>query len=295
MSEFAERERLEKIENALERYLPEKVCTQAELYRAMRYSLLCGGKRIRPVLLLEFCRLCGGNENSALPYACAVEMIHTYSLIHDDLPCMDDDDMRRGRPSNHKQFGEAMALLAGDALLTQAFALMMEDEAVKGVGAERAARAAGILANRAGAPGMVGGQVIDLASEGKKISLEDLEEMDRLKTGNLIIAACTMGCVLGGGGDQEISAASQYAQAVGLAFQVVDDILDVTGDESDLGKKTGSDGIHDKCTYVSLLGLEKAQKKADELTEQALSALDSFPGDTSYLRNLAEILRRRTH
>lgn len=293
MTNLRQKEYLAMIEDRLKKYLPGEDLNQADLFNAMRYSLLAGGKRIRPILVLEFCRACGGDEKSALPFACAVEMIHTYSLIHDDLPCMDNDDMRRGRPSNHKVFGEDIALLAGDALLTMAFETMLSKEAVEAVGAQRAAQAAGILADAAGARGMVGGQVIDLMSEGRTISLETLKMMDECKTGALIVAAAKMGCVLGGADEKQLSAAESYAKAIGLAFQILDDILDVTGDTQTLGKPVGSDTENDKCTYVTLMGLDGAEKAAGELTEIAVSALDCFKHDGEFLIQLAQELAFR--
>ncbi|WP_416200876.1 MAG: Farnesyl-diphosphate synthase [Thermocaproicibacter melissae] len=281
------------VEEALARYVPETTLMQSELFRAMRYSLLAGGKRIRPILVLEFCGLCGGDQEAALPFACAVEMIHTYSLIHDDLPCMDNDDMRRGKPSNHVVFGEAQALLAGDALLTRAFEVMLSSESIRLVGAEKAANAAGALAFAAGAYGMAGGQAIDLMSEGKQISIETLQKMDECKTGALIRAAAKMGCILAGAESNLIRAADEYAAAVGFAFQIVDDILDVKGNAETLGKPIGSDKEKEKSTYVSLLGMEKAQKAVSQLTEDAVRTLDAFSGDTSYLRTLAMELARR--
>ncbi|WBY64816.1 polyprenyl synthetase family protein [Thermocaproicibacter melissae] len=281
------------VEEALARYVPETTLMQSELFRAMRYSLLAGGKRIRPILVLEFCGLCGGDQEAALPFACAVEMIHTYSLIHDDLPCMDNDDMRRGKPSNHVVFGEAQALLAGDALLTRAFEVMLSSESIRLVGAEKAANAAGALAFAAGAYGMAGGQAIDLMSEGKQISIETLQKMDECKTGALIRAAAKMGCILAGAESNLIRAADEYAAAVGFAFQIVDDILDVKGNAETLGKPIGSDKEKEKSTYVSLLGMEKAQKAVSQLTEDAVRTLDAFNGDTSYLRTLAMELARR--
>ena len=279
--------------DALDRYVPETSLMQSELFRAMRYSLLAGGKRIRPVLVLEFCGLCGGDQEAALPFACAVEMIHTYSLIHDDLPCMDNDAMRRGKPSNHVVYGEAQALLAGDSLLTMAFETMLSPESVRGVGAQRAAEAAGVLAAAAGAYGMAGGQAIDLMSEGKKIPMETLQKMDECKTGALIRAAAKMGCILAGAESRLVRAADEYAAAVGFAFQIVDDILDVQGDEKSLGKPIGSDREKDKSTYVSLLGMERAGNAVRGLTDTACKALHAFPGDTAYLRGFAEELAVR--
>lgn len=260
------------IEEGLKRYLPGTDCVQASVCEAMAYSLLDAGKRIRPVLLLEFCSLYGGDVNSALPFACALEMIHSYSLIHDDLPCMDDDDLRRGKPSCHKRFGEATALLAGDALLTNAFETALSDDSAA-IPSGRRLRAVKLLANRAGVAGMIGGQVIDLESESKRVPVETLEQMDELKTGALISAACQLGCVLAGATDDMISSAGEYARCIGLAFQIVDDILDATSSSQALGKPVGSDLNNDKSTYVSLLGLEESRRLVDELTENAVAIL----------------------
>lgn len=279
MSSLSERQLalLNKVETSLDAYVPAGNPLYQNLIDSMRYSLLDGGKRIRPLLTLEFCALSGGRAEDAMPFGCALEMIHTYSLIHDDLPCMDDDDMRRGRPSNHKAYGEDTALLAGDALQAHAFATMLSDEAIAGVGGDRAAKAAFCLAKAAGAYGMVGGQVIDLASEGQKVSVEVLKQMHACKTGALISAACEMGCVIGGASAEQVEAARLFAANIGLAFQVVDDILDVTSTTEELGKKVGSDADNKKSTYVTELGLEKAQDLAGSLTEEAIKALDIFP------------------
>lgn len=293
MNNLRQKEYITMIDRKLAEYLPEEDLMQADLLHAMRYSLLAGGKRIRPILVLDFCRICGGEEKNALPFACAVEMIHTYSLIHDDLPCMDDDDMRRGRPSNHKVFGESMALLAGDGLLTLAFETMLSEETIRLVGAERAAKAAGILAAAAGAHGMIGGQVIDLMSEGRVIPLDTLKKMDECKTGALIVAAAKMGCILGGATEEQLAAAENYARAIGVAFQIVDDILDVTGNTETLGKPIGSDRENDKCTYVTLMGLENAKKAVDNLTLEAVDSLACFGRDANYLIELAKKLAER--
>lgn len=285
---------LSSVEYSLRRYVPEEGLLQAELFRAMRYSLLAGGKRLRPVLVLEFCGLCGGDQEAALPFACAVEMIHTYSLIHDDLPCMDDDGMRRGKPSNHVVFGEAQALLAGDSLLTLAFQTMLSPESVEAAGAQRAAAAAGELASAAGPYGMAGGQAIDLMSEGKSISLETLQAMDEAKTGALIRASAKMGCLLAGAAPARLAAADRYAAALGFAFQIVDDILDVEGDTAVLGKPAGSDAENGKSTYVSLLGMDRARRAAKELTRTSLEALDIFGSDADYLRGLTRSLATRS-
>ena len=268
------------IETALKHYLPQTGGLQERLVQSMTYSLLDGGKRIRPILVLEFNRLCGGSQEAAMPFACAVEMVHTYSLIHDDLPCMDNDDMRRGKPSNHKLYGEDMALLAGDALQALAFEVMLSEESIAKAGAHRAASAAGILGKAIGA-------------EGTKIPLETLRKMDEGKTGALISACVQMGCVLGGGSEKELQAAREYADAIGLAFQIVDDILDIEGDTATLGKQVGSDVANDKSTYVSILGMQQAKVLVQQLTQTAVHALESFQGDTQYLKELAEYLAYR--
>lgn len=282
---------LAQIEKALEKFLPhgEDNSLTQPVVDSMRYSLLLGGKRIRPVMTLAFCQLCGGDAELALPFACAVEMVHTYSLIHDDLPCMDDDDLRRGKPANHKVYGEAMALLAGDGLLTKAFETAL---AFSGPAAD-AVRGAKILAQCAGAAGMVGGQCIDLNSEGQNVDLSLLAEMDQGKTVALISAACQMGCAAAGAGEEALENARRYAEGVGMAFQIRDDILDVLGDAAILGKNVGMDSVRDKRNYVSLLGVEEAQKLVDSFTAQAEEALQSFPGDTTFLGDLARSLATR--
>lgn len=260
--------------------------------KAARYSLLNSGKRIRPIILLEFYRLCGGSDDCAYHFAAALEMIHTYSLIHDDLPCMDDDDMRRGKPSCHKQFGEATALLAGDTLLTEAFAVAGK---TVGLPFERVVRAMGVLASCAGVSGMIGGQVIDLENENKTVSTEALLEMYRLKTGALIRAAALIGCILAGVEEEYEPIAERYADNLGLAFQVIDDILDYEGDAETLGKPIGSDEKNGKNTVVAVLGLEKAKELAADLTDKALNALQEFPGDITALSQLTEKLLNRKY
>lgn len=286
---------IQEIENALEQYLPQEKDLRKNLFESMEYSLMAGGKRIRPQLVLEFCRVCGGDAAKAMPFACAVEMIHSYSLIHDDLPCMDDDDLRRGKPTNHKVYGEATALLAGDALLTLAFETMLSPESIAAVGADRAACAAGELAKAAGAHGMVGGQIIDLESEDRQVPLEVLEKMDEGKTGALILASCRMGCILAGAGAEQLRAADVYARSIGLAFQIVDDLLDVTGDAALLGKNTGMDSERGKSTYVSLLGVEKARETVERLTQTAVDALSIFGDSAKELEEFAVALARRDH
>lgn len=284
---------IREIETALEGYLPEGKFEEQKLIDAVRYSLNLKGKRVRPSLTLAFAELCGGSAQAAMPFACAVEMVHTYSLIHDDLPCMDNDDFRRGEPSNHKAFGEDIALLAGDALQSMAYEVMLSDEAVAAVGGERAAKAAKILANRSGLLGMVGGQVIDLSLESRTVGIEIVQLMEEKKTACLIEAACMMGCVVAGATDEQITAAERYAHAIGLAFQIVDDMLDVTSTAEELGKPIGSDAENEKNTYMSLLGIDRCRELVKELTDEAIGALGAFDGDTSGLADFAVQLANR--
>ncbi len=274
---------LTKINEALEQYLPQSDDIVSE---AMKYSVSNGGKRIRPVLTLEFCKACGAEPEKALPFACAVEMIHTYSLIHDDLPCMDDDDYRRGKPSCHIAYGEANALLAGDALLTLAFETVVKAD----VPAENVVRAVKELSYSAGILGMVGGQVLDLQNENKALTLGELEQIHNLKTGELIRVACVLGCIAAGADEEKIKAAEAYAKGIGLTFQIVDDILDVTSDAETLGKPIGSDAENQKTTYVSLLGIEKSKEVAAELTKKAKEVLAVYDENTEALSELADNL-----
>lgn len=263
-----------------------------QIYDAMGYSLMAGGKRIRPVLTLETCRMCGGDVKAALPFACAVEMIHTYSLIHDDLPCMDDDDLRRGKPTSHKVYGEATAVLAGDALLTAAFEMMTEYRG--DVDAERVLKAVDCLSHAAGAAGMIGGQILDMEGERRPLSLDELQLMQALKTGALICAAAEMGCIIAGGNDQQRQAVRTYAQCVGRAFQVRDDMLDVTSTDEVLGKPIGSDAENGKTTFVTALGLERCGALVEELTAQAVEALAGFKAPQFHIW-LANLLAGRDH
>ena len=280
------------VNEALEKYLPQPSGLQKKVIEAMRYSALAGGKRIRPILVLEFCRVCGGSIQAAMPFACAIEMVHTYSLIHDDLPCMDNDEFRRGRPSCHVKFGEATALLAGDALLSLAFETALCDNYKDKIKPENVITAARLLAEASGACGMVGGQIIDLESEGQKISLETLEFMHKKKTGAMIVAAAKMGCMIAGANGREVTAAGNFAGCLGLAFQIIDDYLDVTGDNGTLGKPVGSDAENDKTTYITHLGLEKSKRLAFKLTDEAVSYLSIF-NDTGFLSDLAAFLAAR--
>lgn len=278
---------LNRVEATLGSFLPQG----DGLAAIMRYACEGGGKRIRPVLLLECCRLCGGDPETALPFAAAIECVHSYSLVHDDLPCMDNSPLRRGKPSAHAAFGETMALLAGDALLNRAFEIMLSAPTNA---PERALKAASELAHNGGIHGMIGGQVLDLDSEGKQIDADTLKRLQEGKTAALLVAACRMGAILGGGTDAQIDGAGRYGYYLGLAFQVVDDILDVTASAEALGKPVGSDDANDKNTYVSLLGLEEAKALAASYTEQAKEALGSFACADDLLA-LADALLTRTH
>ena len=276
------------VNTELMEYIPEANDGQRDVTKAMRYSLSNGGKRLRPIFVLEFCRMCGGDVNKALPYACAIEYIHTYSLIHDDLPCMDNDDMRRGKPSCHKMYGEATALLAGDALLTHAFEICSASE----LSDSQNLRAVSLLSQNAGVGGMIGGQVIDLKYEQSDPSISDILTVHRLKTGALISAACILGCIAAGADDEKIALASRYAYMIGTAFQIRDDLLDIMGDEEKLGKPVGSDADNDKTTYVTLVGADRAQQDVKTLTDKAIEILDSF-GENDFMKTLSEYLVNR--
>ena len=284
----------EMINARLDEVFVQKECMQKSVYDAMRYSVLAGGKRIRPVLTLAVCDMLGGSLEDALRFAVSLECIHTYSLIHDDLPCMDNDDMRRGMPTCHKKFGEANALLAGDGLLTFAFEYMADFEEYKTLSPETVLRIALEIAKAAGGTGMIGGQVVDLESEGNPdVTEEILTYIHNRKTGALIRAAVAAGAIVAGANEKEIKALADFADGIGLAFQVQDDILDCTGNAEVLGKPIGSDAENGKSTYVTLLGLEKATQKAEKLTADAVSALDIFGNKAEFLKNLAMWLMRR--
>ena len=265
---------------------------QGVIFDACRYSAMAGGKRLRPALVLEFCRVSGGDIQAALPFACALEMIHTYSLIHDDLPCMDNDDLRRGKPTNHKVYGEAMAVLAGDGLLNLAFETASDPANAALVPAAVQLKAIRMLARASGMEGMIGGQVLDMQAEQAPISLEQLKTLQELKTGALIGVAAQLGCLIGGASEEQTAAALEYARCIGLAFQIQDDILDVEGDEAELGKPIGSDADNGKSTYPSLLGLEKCHALVHELSAQAVRALTPF-SDAGILPALAQTLADR--
>ena len=260
---------------------------QNRLFSAMEYSLLAGGKRLRPIFAFEFCRLCGEQWQKAAPFAAALEMIHTYSLIHDDLPCMDDDDYRRGRLTNHKVFGEALAVLAGDALLTDAFTVASTAELNN---SHDMGFAIGLLSECAGSLGMIGGQVLDILSEERDCTEEEVIAIQSRKTGALINAACALGVVAGGGSEEQLEAACKFAGALGLAFQIRDDMLDVIGTAEEMGKNVGTDAV--KNTFVQIYGLEKCEELVNRYTETAIASLAPFE-DPQYLITLAKKLTDR--
>ncbi len=276
-------------ENRIDELLPETDAPYNEVVKAARYSLKLGGKRIRPIIMMEFCKLFGQDEKSALDFAIALEMMHTYSLIHDDLPCMDNDDFRRGKPSCHKAFSEDMALLAGDALLTEAFAVAANADSSDTV----KIKAVSTLSQMAGFSGMLGGQVIDLSFVKNPPDIDSLCDMYARKTGCLLRAAAIIGAVCGNADEIEIEKADVFAQKVGLAFQIIDDILDVIADPELLGKPVGSDDKNQKTTFVSLLGLEGAKEEATRLTDEALEILESFSGNTENIKALTNYLLDR--
>lgn len=288
---MTEKEYKELIDTTLEKFLAGvEAMPQAGLAEAMRYSLLAGGKRIRPMLVLEFCRICGGDVQAALPVACAVEMLHTYSLIHDDLPCMDNDDLRRGRPTNHVVYGECVATLAGDTLQAEAFGTVLRSP----LPAERRALCAELLADGAGFDGMCGGQYLDMLGEGKKLTEQELREINSRKTGALLAAACQMGVAAAGGTESQLDAAGHYGAAIGMAFQIRDDMLDVLSTAEELGKPIGSDKQENKNTYMALMGEERCEKTVERLTKLAKDVLAGAFEDTSFLCRLADKLATRT-
>ena len=279
------------VDAALERFLPSAERMPQNLHKAMRYSVFAGGKRVRPVLAMAACDAVGGERQHVLAAACAIEMIHTYSLIHDDLPAMDDDDFRRGQPTNHKVFGEANAILAGDALLTEAFVLLANDSV--DIDPEIRRQVIQIIARASGSAGMVGGQVVDMESEGKAIDLPLLEYIHIHKTGALIRAAIEVGALLGGADKEQLASLSRFGELAGLAFQIADDILDVTASQEELGKDAGSDEARGKATYVSLLGLPQARQRADELRGLALESLNGFDVSAEPLRQIMKFIIER--
>ena len=283
-------ERIKLIEAALLKELGAETALVPRLAESMEYSLMAGGKRLRPILVMAAADAVGARGTDFVQAACGIEMIHTYSLIHDDLPAMDNDDYRRGKLTNHKVFGEALAILAGDALLTQAFEVILRQQ---GVSAEVLVQVLKEMSIAAGPNGMVGGQVIDMLSEGQRISMEELRKMHMGKTGALFRAAIRSGAILGGASEAKLAALTTYADCFGLAFQITDDILDVVGDEAVIGKPVGSDERNEKSTYVTLTSLEEAKKLAADTVQQALDALEVFGDEAKFLRDLVKMLLER--
>lgn len=286
--------RVDYIEKLLKEHMPEEKGYQKTIFEAMNYSLKAGGKRLRPILTLEACRIVGGNEEDVIPFAIAIEMIHTYSLIHDDLPALDNDDLRRGVPTNHKVYGDAMAILAGDGLLNYAFEIMLKSS----IGKENPAKylnAINEIAKSSGVYGMIGGQVVDIESEDKKIEMEKLDFIHLNKTAAIIVGCMRAGAIIGDATEKQLENITKYATNIGLSFQIADDILDITGDESKLGKKVGSDIDNNKSTYPSLIGLEKSKEIANDLINEAKTRISNIKGDTEFLNDLAEYIVARDY
>ena len=291
LKEYLDRRRA-KVDEALDRLVPGSDSYPPALFEAARYSLFAGGKRLRPILCMAAAEAVGGTADDVMPCACALEMIHTYSLIHDDLPAMDNDDFRRGKPTNHKVFGEGMAVLAGDALLTDAFRLLAGMFS-SGVRHEDLLRAIHEIASKAGFFGMIGGQAVDLDSEGKTIVPETLNYVHMHKTAALITVSLRAGAILAEAPPDRLEALTAYGENIGLAFQIVDDILNVKGDPAVMGKGTGSDGVRKKATYPAFVGLENAEQTARGLVKEALSKLEEFGDDARPLRLIARYIIER--
>ncbi len=270
------RERAAQVEAKLDELLPSEDISPATIHKAMRYSIFAGGKRIRPLLCIEAARACGGRIEDAICAACALETLHTYTLIHDDLPSMDNDDLRRGRPTNHKVYGEGVAILAGDALLTEAFAMLAQTAANARYHVGDYVKE---FAFQTGSQRLVGGQVLDLEGEGRSLSIEELRAIHNGKTTALILASLRLGGMAAGCTDEELAALSDYGQSLGLAFQIIDDILDITSTPEMMGKSIGKDAKVQKATYPALVGLDQARAEAQQLTEQAKKALEIFPAE----------------
>jgi geranylgeranyl diphosphate synthase type II len=281
------------INSALDKCFPKPHGPSGPVFEAMRYSMMSGGKRVRPILLLAGAQAVGNDQKALLPAACALECIHTYSLIHDDLPAMDNDDLRRGRPTCHKVYGEAIAILAGDGLLTYAFEFMCKPEMAQNVSPHLLSKAIFLLARAAGVSGMVGGQTADILMEGRLVDAETLSFIHSHKTGALIGASVEIGALLGKGSDEELNHLKRYGESLGLAFQIKDDLLDVEGDQEILGKPVGSDDRNQKATYPALFGLKEAKRKAQELLKQGLSELELFDESAEPLRAIARYVVER--
>lgn len=288
------KEKANYIEQLLNKYMPTEEGYQKTIMEAMNYSLSAGGKRLRPILTLEACKIVGGNENDAIPFAVAIEMIHTYSLIHDDLPALDNDDLRRGRKTNHIVYGEDMAILAGDALLNYAFEIMLSNSLGK-ENPEKYLKAINEIAKSAGIYGMIGGQVVDVQSENQQIPKEKLDYIHNNKTAAIMIGCMRAGAIIGNANEEELDKITKYANNIGLSFQIVDDILDIVGDESKLGKKVGSDIENNKSTYPSLLGLEKSKEIARTLINEAKENINELSEHVDFLNGLADYIIDREY
>lgn len=291
---FYLKERCALVDEALDRFLPKETDLPHSVHKAMRYSVFAGGKRVRPILMLAACEAVGGDTGRAMPAACAMEMIHTYSLIHDDLPAMDDDDFRRGNPTSHKVFGEAIAILAGDALLTEAFKLTSDLRLAEGCDPSALLAVIHEIATAAGSAGMVGGQVIDMESEGRHdIDLPTVQYIHTHKTGALIKASVVSGALLGGASGKQLAAVTRYGEAVGLAFQIADDILDIEGTTEEIGKDAGSDQARGKATYPAVIGVAAAKEAAHGMMDEALRSLKIFGTEADPLREIARYIVQR--
>lgn len=288
------KDRVNKIEQLLNEYMPKEEGYQKKVFESMNYSLKAGGKRLRPILTVEACKIVGGEEKDAIAFAVAIEMIHTYSLIHDDLPALDNDDLRRGRKTNHKVYGEAMAILAGDGLLNYAYEIMLKESIGKN-DSEKYLKAINEIAKAAGIYGMIGGQVVDIESEGKKIDMDKLDFIHMNKTAAIIIGCMRAGAIIGNATDKQLEDITKYAKNIGLSFQIVDDILDIVGDEAKLGKNVGSDIDNEKSTYPSLIGLEKSKEVANQLIKEAKASINQISKDNAFLNGLAEYIVDRDY
>lgn len=286
------KKKIDYIETLLNEYMPKEEGYQQTIMKAMNYSLKAGGKRLRPILTLESCKIVGGKEEDAIPFAMAIEMIHTYSLIHDDLPALDNDDLRRGKPTNHKVFGDGMATLAGDALLNYAFEIMLSSSIDK-KDSNKYLKAINEIAKHAGIYGMIGGQVVDVESENKIIDKDRLDFIHLNKTAAMIVGCMRAGAIIGGATEDELDRVTKYGKNIGLSFQIVDDILDITGDEKKLGKPIGSDIENHKSTYPSLLGLEKSREIARQLIEEGKSSIDGLSSEIDFLNQLGDYIISR--
>lgn len=288
------KEKANHIENLLNEYMPKEEGYQKTIIEAMNYSLKAGGKRLRPILTLEACKIVGGNEKDCIPFAVAIEMIHTYSLIHDDLPALDNDDLRRGKKTNHIVYGEDMAILAGDALLNYAFEVMLSNS----IGKENPTKylkAINEIAKSSGIHGMIGGQVVDIQSENKNIPKEKLDYIHNNKTASIIIGCMRAGAIIGDSDEKCLDKITKYANNIGLTFQIIDDILDIVGDESKLGKNVGSDIDNHKSTYPSILGLDKSKEIAYKLIKEAKDSISYIGEDTKFLDDLADYIIDREY